>query len=266
MDALSLVSFADELSKIARVQTAVKQYRRAAQRFEEARRSILRNKQRGETIGGQFLPTKGYALHGTSPKSMENILEGVEKGDDVVRFIRPSPAGDLERAQYGPGVYWWRGFPQQKRYLGGLQDEGIATNLKNLADQMPLSRNIRTGNVAPWATVSGPHGYKLNKARNEAIAKLQQKSPGTPVKKLVREAEPGSLPDPDTAILDMATRAKRKTLAYPLADAEDAGLRKLDTALYHRARQRIVDPASNPSPTKGELIALYRRRLKGIER
>jgi len=266
MNTTTFSAFTDELQKIARVHGAVKQYRRAAEGFEKARRSVALNKKRGETIGGRFVPTKGHALHGTSPKNMEGILEGVERGDDTVRFIRPSPAGDLEKAQYGPGVYWWRGFPQQKKYLGGLQDEGIATNLEHLADKMPLSRNIRTGNVAPWAVVSGPQGYKLNRARNEAIAKLQQANPGKKRKQLVREAAPGSLPTADTAILDTATRAKNKTLAYPKADAEDAGLRMLDTSLYHRARRRVVDPASNPSPTKGELVALYKRRLKGIER
>jgi hypothetical protein len=203
------------ITKIARVPSAVKQYRRALQGFGEASRTL----QRGDP---HQRATAGFALHGTG--DLPGILEAGK--------ITASPLG--ETGQHGAGAYFWKGFPREE-YLKGLQDEGVLTDLKSLPNKRPVLPNIYSGHTNLHTAISGPGDYKLRPR--------------------------------DTAVIDMATRAKNKTLPTVLADAAEMRARVMDTSIFHRARQQIV--ASNgkkflPSPSKLDLMKLLLRRKSGL--
>ena len=97
-----LNAFKDELEKIARVPTAVKQYRRAQE-------ALLRG---------------DHLFHGTKPGHVEGILRS--------RKLLPASG------THGTGVYMWKGqprsnymrFPHSKKYPGGFP--GIMAKKKNL--------------------------------------------------------------------------------------------------------------------------------------
>jgi hypothetical protein len=94
----------------------------------------------------------------------------------------------------------------------------------------------------------------------------------------------------DTAVIDMNTRAKNKTLGGTMADAADVRARVIDSAIFQRARQQarennrvrpnvnyVDEPTQkNPNripvytsptrlqgPTKNDLVRLLRSRSRG---
>lgn len=173
-------------------------------------------------------PSVGWALHGT--ESLPHILED--------RMINPSSLGP--KGQYGSGVYWWKGFPKKiptESYLQSIHDEGIVTNLGTLPNKKAPEANMFSGSHGTDAQVTGPGDYHLRPR--------------------------------DLAIVDTATRAKNKSLGAVTADAQDARMRVVDSAIFQKARQhqlRMNDPKQPqlPPPTKQELVALLRRRRKGL--
>jgi hypothetical protein len=107
------------LTKLARVPKLLKQYRRALQALES-----------GES-----------AFHGTrSPASMSGILES--------GAIQASPGG-----QYGPGSYWWKGFPRRTNF-NRPTDEGIIAAVKRVEEshKLPL-RSVATGELEPTQAI-----------------------------------------------------------------------------------------------------------------
>jgi hypothetical protein len=169
--------------------------------------------------------------HGLSRNGL--ALHGTDDLHGIVDSgrIRASPLG--ETGQHGAGVYWWKGFPRESN-LKGLQDEGIATPLRSLPDKRPHTRNEKGGHFNLHAQVTGPGDYKLRPK--------------------------------DTAVVDMASRAKNKSLAPLLADTAQKRVRVTDSSLFHRARQQMV--ASNmrkplPGPSKQDLLKLFKSRLAG---
>lgn len=205
--------------KLARVPTAVKQYRRALAGFNDASRSIRE--------AGRNQATRGMALHGTD--DLAGILDE--------RRITASPLGPT--GQYGSGAYFWRGFPKRMShasYLQHLTEEGVATDLASLPNKRPAQANIYgAGSSNLDSVVSGPTDYHLRPK--------------------------------DTAIIDMATRKNDGSLGGVMADAQDARMRTMDTAIFQRARAQQMRANANkplPTPTKQELMALLRRRQAGV--
>lgn len=176
---------------------------------------------------GRDQATRGWALHGTP------ALAGIV-GD---RTLEASPLGP--KGQYGSGAYFWRGFPKRmtdESYLQVPTEEGFATDLATLPNKRPPQPNLYGGGSSNMdSIVSGPNNYAIRPK--------------------------------DTAIIDTATRAKNKTLGPLTADAQDARMRTVDSAIFQRARRQTMRSNANksiPAPTKQELIALLRRRQAGI--
>lgn len=239
--------------KFARVPTAVKQYRRVARGFQEATRSI----ERGDP---HFRAEAGMAHHGTDPQFLPKIIDS--------RRLVASPEG--VNGQHGTGVYWWKGFPHN-RYLGSYQSEGILSDLKSLPDKRPTLRNVLGGHANVHAQVTGPNDYRLRTGQRAAPP------PDAPLKERLLAKRRGAAPapewDPDTAVVDMATRSQDGSLAPLLADAADARIRTVDSGIYQRAREQALannrfrstrkEQYLEDSPSKRELVELLKRRRRG---
>jgi len=116
--ALSTLGIRPEFSKLANV--GLDQYKRLISEFEKAY----------ESYRGASAPSKGLALHGMlHPASLKSAL----------RYGRiPEAVETSERAQHGPGVYWWKGWPSVNGpWLTGAESEGIATPLETLPGKLP---------------------------------------------------------------------------------------------------------------------------------
>lgn len=171
------------LVKTAAVPGAVKQYRRAAQAFEEASRLVR--------AGGPGTPiTKGWALHGT-----KHLPEAVEAGR-----IFGSSLG--QTGQHGAGAYFWRGFPTGG-YLQGSGHEGIATDLKSLPNRRPAAPNIYTGRAATDQVVSGPGDYHI-RPKDTAIIDTATRAGDQTLGPVKADAQDAKMRVTDSAIFQRA--------------------------------------------------------------
>ena len=141
--------------------------------------------------------SRGFALHGT--QNLPHILDA--------GHVLPSKMGP--RGQLGPGVYWWKGFPQNmpdRQYLTAPHHEGLLTDLHSIPQPLPNRRNIYTGEANTDVLVTGPGNYNVR-------------------------------PN-DTAVINSAARKNLKgegNLEYMLADAEDKNMNVIDSPVFHRA-------------------------------
>lgn len=267
------------MDKVARVPTAVKQYRRTLEQFHRA----------AKTMVGGGPATRGHALHGTQePWQLPGILSAKEGKGLQGKRGRIYVSQEGEKGQHGTGVYWWRGFPQKYKQTGGglsylhsPTQEGILTDLKSVPNKRPPKPNIFHGGAQKNELVTGPGDYRLRPASTGAKGRVTEgERRGKPVYRKVKgrdgkmrtiAARPA-----DTAVVDTATRAKNKTLGDIKSELRDQRLREVDSEIFQRARRRQMElnrarSSSSggglpPAPTKKELMDLLKRRRKGEAR
>lgn len=215
---LALLTFG--LVKEATVPGAVKQYRRAAQAFEEASRPVR--------TGGPGTPiTKGWALHGTD--ELPSILES--------RRAVASPIG--QTGQYGSGVYFWRGFPGKSPhpYLHSATQEGFATDLTSLPNRRAAEPNIFTGKPATDAVVSGPSDYRI-RPKDTAIIDTATRAQDKSLPSVMADAQDAKMRTTDSAIFQ---RAKQQILSVNAKKPRPSPTKQELTALLRRRQSGVSD-------------------------